>query len=85
MVLPLPRCKWIKAFASKLCPVRSIQPHPESLVHPFSAPQFHGLVLTVVGLLGISFASCGRSAKRVSRIGIKFERYVSHSREVKSA
>jgi hypothetical protein len=33
-----------------------MHPHPESLVHPFSLPQFHGFVLTVVGLLDTSLA-----------------------------
>jgi hypothetical protein len=35
--LPRPRCRWSKAFASMLCPVLSIQPHPASLVNPPSA------------------------------------------------
>ena len=40
---PLPRCKCRSAFANNDCPVLSIQPHPESLVHPFSPVpgQFH--------------------------------------------
>jgi len=35
---PLPRCKWMRAFASILCPVLNIHPHPASLVNPLSSP-----------------------------------------------
>ena len=68
--------------------MRSMQPQPASLVHPFSPPkgQFHRFVGGLLGIpVGLSWTSCSSAARVVSRMGKNCERYVSHIRDVKSA
>lgn len=99
--VPRPSCTPTSAFANRLCPVRSIHPHPVSAFHVFSAAHGHTF-LPAVGLRlsppasGKLYASSscrakggehgGKSARRASRMGLgRCDRYVSHTRDVKSA
>jgi hypothetical protein len=72
---PRPRWRCRRVFASKLWPVRNMQPHPASLVHPFSANPNHFLL----GGLGGgphegSFGSYESAARVVSLIGANCDR-----------
>ncbi len=84
---PRPKCRCRRAFARSDCPVRSMHPHPVSLVHPFSPPkgQFHRFVGGLLGIpLGLSVTSASSAARVVSLMGKNCDRYVSHIRDVKS-
>jgi len=81
---PLPRWRWTRELASNDCPVRNIQPQPVSLVHTFSPEpgqkeRFGGFASRLARSLPLQ-ADRGQSC-----MGEKWERYVSQTREVKSA
>lgn len=84
---PRLRWRWRSAFASKDWPVRNMHPQPESEVQPFSPLPTHAHTFEG-GLLGWKVStgcSLVKSHKRTSLIGVKWDRYVSQIREVKSA
>ena len=92
--VPRPRCRWTSAVASKDCPVRSIQPQPASLVHPFSPPGHQrfdggleeiGVWTPAAAAAAASACSRSRTVSDESRMGWKWERYVIQTRDVKSA
>lgn len=50
---PLPRCTVTSALASKLCPVRNMQPHPVSLLNPSPPPPLPPRPTLMLRLLSI--------------------------------
>ena len=75
-----PRWRCTSALARSDCPVRSIHPHPESLVHPFSGSDHHFVLLGEAmtseidemdgppSVVGVTGSSCWNE---VSRMGGK--------------
>ena len=77
-VIPLPRNRSTRVFASKLCPDRIMQPQPVSEVKPSGLPNW--LRSRTVRLIAAEArGSCDFG------IGGKFERYVIHIRASKSS